>query len=77
MASTQMSSQHAPDSGYLAGNYSRRVLYDSKKMFPGEQDQRIKEMLKLGKTQIAYNIKNPKDNRADLPVSQQLVQLRD
>jgi len=46
-------------------------------MFPGEQDQRIKEMLKLGKSQIGYTIKTAKDERADLPVSQQMLHFRD
>ena len=78
MASTQSASPgYARDSGSLAAKYSQRVLYDSKKMFPGEQDQRIKEMLRLGKSQIGYNIKVSKDERADLPLSQQMLVFRD
>ena len=39
-------------SAMLAAVMSSQVFYDNKKMFKGEQDARISNLLKLGKDQI-------------------------
>lgn len=34
--------------------YANHVLYDGQQMFKGQQDQRLRHMLKLGKSNIKY-----------------------
>lgn len=34
--------------------YGSHVLYDGQQMFKGQQDQRLRKMLKLGKSNIKY-----------------------
>lgn len=44
--------ENAKNASTLPVKYSKRVLYDNNKMIKGEQDKRIKTLLKLGKTQV-------------------------
>ena len=58
-----------------AQNYDHQVLYDNKKMFKGEQDARISNLLKLGKDQIS-RLKEVKVGPPNMTLDQQLFAYR-